>query len=165
MSAQAGLFRKYALDTSFIVDLWTREGSHPRDRYAGLWDHFEKQVDTGEVIAPHEVREELANSYGPSLDKWLTRHRQMFIEISRPQLEVLQEIVRKYPDFARSQRNMADPAVVALAAAEGLIVLTSEHHKQNPSPTEPKIPNVCQEHRVSWLGVNDYLRAENVVLR
>lgn len=165
MKNQTGLFRRYALDSSFFIDLFSRDGSHPRDRYIGLWEHFEGQVDQGQIIAPFEVREELTNSLDPALDRWLVQHRSIFIDISRPQLAVLQMIVRKYPAFTRGKENMADPAVVALAAAEGLTVLTSERRQQNPSPTTPKIPSLCDEQAVQCLGVNDYLRSESVVLR
>jgi hypothetical protein len=94
---QTGLFRRYALDSSFFIDLFSRDGSHPRDRYIGLWDHFEAQVNQGQIIAPIEVREELTHSLDAALDRWLAEHRTIFIEISRPQLVVLQAVVRKYP--------------------------------------------------------------------
>jgi predicted XRE-type DNA-binding protein len=162
---QPGLFRNYALDSSFFIDLFAHDGSHPRDRFAGLWRHFEDQVSRGEVIAPMEVRDELMNSLDGELDQWLVKHRSMFIEVARPQLEVIQKIVRAYPDFSRGKENMADPSVVALAAAEELTVLTSEHRQQHPSPRLPKIPNLCDGHGVPCLGINDYLRAEGVVLR
>jgi hypothetical protein len=162
---QTGLFHRYALDSSFFIDLFTRDGSHPRDRYLGLWEHFEDQVKRGEIIAPIEVREEMTNSVDPELDRWLVEHRTIFVEISRPQLAILQSIVRKYPAFTRGKENMADPAVVALAAAEGLTVLTSERRQQHASPRLPKIPNLCDEQSVPCLGINDYLRAEQVVLR
>jgi hypothetical protein len=164
VSSQAGLFRKYALDSSFLIDIWTREGSHPRDIHVGLWEHFDGQCERGEVIAPFEVREELENAYDQALDRWLRARREIFIEIRRPQLEVLQEIVRKYPAFTQGPRNMADPAVVALAFPEGLTVLTSERYQASPSPTEPKIPNVCEEYGMVALGVNDYMRAESIIL-
>lgn len=165
MKQQTGLFRKYALDSLFFIDLFAEDGSYPKDRYVGLWKHFENQVDRGEVIAPMEVREELTNSLDPTLDQWLVRRRTIFVEVSRPQLQVLQEIVRAYPAFTLGKENMADPAVVALAAAEGLTVLTSEKRQQFPSPRCPKIPNLCDEHDVPCLGINDYLRSEAVVLR
>jgi hypothetical protein len=162
---QTGLFRKYALDSSFFIDLFAEHGAYPKDRYVGLWQHFERQVERGEITAPFEVREELENSLDRALDQWLVRHRTIFIEVSRPQLQVLQEIVRAYPAFTRGRENMADPSVVALAAAEGLTVLTSEKRQQYPSPTTPKIPNLCDERQVRCLGINDYLRGESVVLR
>jgi uncharacterized protein DUF4411 len=164
MKRQTGLFRRYALDSSFFIDLFTRDGSHPRDRFIGLWQHFEEQIQKGEILAPLEVREELTNSVDLELDKWLVEHRAIFVEVSWPQLEILQAIVRAYPAFTRGKENMADPAVVALAAAEGLTVLTSERHQQHPSPRTPKIPNLCEERGVSCFGINDYLRSEGVVL-
>lgn len=165
MKHQTGLFHKYALDSSFFIDLFTHDGSHPRDRYAGLWEYFERQVNQGEIIAPFEVREELTNNVDPALDRWLVEHREIFVEVSRPQLDILQTIVRRYPAVTRGKENMADPAVVALAAAEGLTVLTSERRQQHPSPRLPRIPNLCDQHGIACLGINDYLRAEKVVLR
>jgi Domain of unknown function (DUF4411) len=165
VSRQPGLFRKYVLDSCFFIDLYAHDGSHPRDRYVGLWAHFEAQVNRGEIIAPMEVREELDRSVDEELDRWLTRHRSMFVEVSTPQIVVLQQIVRAYPAFTQGRENMADPAVVSLAAAEQLTVLTSERYQHTPSPTFPKIPNLCELHRISCMGINDYLRAEGVVLR
>jgi hypothetical protein len=162
---QPGLFRKYVLDSCFFIDLYDRDGTHPRDRYVGLWEHFESQVDRGEIIAPLEVREELERSVDDELDRWLTRHRSIFVEVSTHQLDVLQQIVRAYPAFTRGRENMADPAVVSLAAAEHLTVLTTEGYQNTPSATFPKIPNLCERHRVPCMGINDYLRAEGVVLR
>lgn len=164
MNSQPGLFRKYALDSSFLIDLWAREGSHPRDIHVGLWEHFDRQCQRGEVIAPIEVKEELENAYDEELDRWLRLRKLIFVEISQPQLGVLEAIVRKYPAFTRGQRNMADPAVVALAVPEGLTVLTSERYQTNASPTEPKIPNVCAEHGVVALGINDYMREQGLIL-
>jgi hypothetical protein len=161
---QTGLFRRYALDSSFFIDLFTSDGTHPRDIHVGLWRHFERQVTSGEIIAPIEVREELTKNVGDELDRWLVKHRTIFIEVSKPQLEILQAIVRAYPAFTHGRENMADPSVVALAAAEGLTVLTSEHRSQTPSPRMPKIPNLCDDRDVRCLGVNGYMRAEGIVL-
>jgi hypothetical protein len=161
---QTGLFRLYALDSSFLIDLFTPDGTHPRDVHVGLWRHFERQVKSGEIIAPIEVREELTKNVGDELDRWVVKHRTIFIEVSKPQLAVLQTIVRAYPAFTHGRENMADPSVVALAAAEGLTVLTSEHRSHTPSPRMPKIPNLCDEHGVRCLGINAYMRTENLVL-
>jgi hypothetical protein len=165
VSSQPGLFRKYVLDSSFFIDLYTRDGSHPRDRYVGLWEHFEDQTARAEIIAPMEVRKELDNDVDDELDRWLSRYRSIFVEVSTPQLAVLQKIVRAYPAFTRGRENMADPAVVSLAAAENLAVLTSERYQQTPSAKFPKIPNLCEQHQVDCLGINDYIRAEGVILR
>lgn len=165
MSSQPGLFHKYVLDSSFFIDLYARDGSHPRDRHVGLWEYFEQQTSRGEIIAPMEVREELDNNVDEELDRWLSRHRSIFVEVSTPQLAVLQKIVRAYPAFTRGRENMADPAVVSLAVAENLAVLTSERYQQTPSAKFPKIPNLCDHHQVDCLGINDYLRTEGVILR
>jgi hypothetical protein len=165
VNSQPGLFRRYVLDSSFFIDLFARDGTHPRDRYVGLWKHFEEQIARAEIIAPIEVRDELANSVDGELDRWLTRHRSIFVEVSTSQLAVLQKIVRAYPAFTRGRENLADPAVVSLAVAEDLTVLTSERYQQTPSQKFPKIPNLCEAQQIDCLGINAYLRAEGVILR
>jgi hypothetical protein len=157
------LFRRYVLDSCFLSDLWSSEGTYARDRHQGLWRHFESQVDSGEIIAPKEVREELTRCLDDQLDRWLGKHGAMFVEVHSSQIAVLERIVRMYPAFTRGKEHLADPAVVSLAAAEGLAVLTSERYQTTPSATLPKVPNLCEQHHVQCYGVNDYLRAENVV--
>ena len=164
MSRDGGLFRRYVLDTSFFSDIWMPEGTYVRDRHAGLWRHLEAQIDRGEVIAPHEVREELQRCVGDELDSWLGRHRTIFVPMRSEQLVVLAAIVRRYPAYTLGPRHLADPAVVSLAAATRLAVLTTERYQTSPSPKAPAIPNLCEEHDVQCLGVNDYLRVEGVVL-
>ncbi len=164
MSRDGGLFRRYVLDTSFLSDLFFSEGSHPRDRFVGLWDYFEAQLEAGAVIAPLEVKQELRRQRDAALDHWITTHRAIFVDITLEQLRILTELVRKYDHFTQGLKDLADPAVVALAASERLVVLTSEKHRLPASPTAPKIPHLCEEHGVSWLGINDYMRQESLVL-
>lgn len=164
MSRDGGLFRRYVLDTSFFSDIWMPEGTYPRDRHVGLWRHLEAQIDRGEVIAPQEVREELQRCIGDELDRWLGLHGDMFVPVGAEQLAVLTSIVRKYPAFTLGPRHLADPAVVSLAAAARLEVLTSERYQTSPSPKTPAIPNLCEQFGIRCLGVNEYLRTENVVL-
>lgn len=164
MSKPGPLFRRYVLDSCFLSDVWSPDGTYARDRHQGLWRLFEGQVERGEIIAPMEVREELTRCFDDELDRWLGKHGAMFVEVHSAQVAVLEQIVREYPAFTRGKEHLADPAVVSLAAAEELAVLTSERYQTTPSSTLPKIPNLCEQHQVPCYRVNDYLRAENVVL-
>jgi hypothetical protein len=77
----------------------------------------------------------------------------------------LTEIVRRYPAYANNPRNLADPAVIALAKADGLTVLSSETKVTQQSERNPKIPNVCQEFSVPCLDIQGYCREEKIELR
>lgn len=164
MRRSGGLFRRYVLDTSFFSDMWAENGIYARDRHAGLWRHFEEQVERDEIIAPKEVREELEGCFDEELDRWLVEHGSIFLEVHSVQLPILTTIVRKYPSFTLGKKNLADPAVVSLAAAEKLPVLTGERYQTTPSARSPKIPNLCEQLGVDCYDVNAYLRAEELVL-
>lgn len=163
--SEPGLLAKYVVDTGFFSDLWTSEGTHPRDLNEGLWNYFEQQVHSGVIVAPNEVREELLNIWDEELDRWVNRHKGIFCELVPPQFEVLSKIVRTYPAYTHGPKDMADPAVVSLAAGYSLTVLTSEKHQMNPSPVKPKIPNLAEQHDVDWCDINGYMRREGIKQR
>jgi hypothetical protein len=48
---------KYSIDTSAILDAWTRY--YPPDVMPGLWKQLEELVDNGQLLATEEVLYEL----------------------------------------------------------------------------------------------------------
>jgi hypothetical protein len=158
------LFARYSLDSSFFIDLWSREGKFPKDIFVGIWEALVEGIDKGEIIAPEVVRDELANTDEAALKRWLAEHDGMFVPLETGQLGPLTEIVRRYPAYANSPRNLADPAVIALAKADELAVLSSETKATQHSERKPKIPNVCQEFDVGCLDIQDFCRKEGIEL-
>lgn len=158
------LLARYSLDSSFFIDLWSREGKFPRDIFVGIWEALVDGITKGEVIAPEAVREELANTKETALKRWLSEMSNMFVPLESGQLGPLTEIVRRYPAYANNPRNLADPAVIALAKADGLTVLSSETAVTQQSARNPKIPNVCEEFEVPCLDIQGYCRAEKIEL-
>lgn len=159
------LLARYSLDSSFFIDLWSREGKFPRDIFVGIWEALIEGINKGEVIAPESVREELSDTDEAPLKRWLSEHGGMFVPLESGQLGPLTEIVRRYPAYANNPRNLADPAVIALAKADGLTVLSSETKVTQQSERNPKIPNVCQEFSVPCLDIQGYCREEKIELR
>lgn len=159
------LLARFSLDSSFFIDLWSREGRFPRDIFVGIWEALVEGIDKGEIIAPESVREELSDTDEAPLKRWLSEHGGMFVPLESGQLGPLTEIVRRYPAYANSPRNLADPAVIALAKADDLAVLTSETKVTQQSERNPKIPNVCEEFSVPCLDIQGYCREEQIELR
>lgn len=158
------LLARYSLDSSFFIDLWSREGKFPRDIFVGIWESLNEGIDKGEVIGPESVQEELSDTNETSLTRWLSDHASMFVPLESGQLGALTEIVRRYPAYANSPRNLADPAVIALAKADDLTVLSSETRVTQQSARNPKIPNVCEDFSVPCLDIQGYCRAEKIEL-
>jgi hypothetical protein len=164
-STTRSMLSRYSLDSSFFIDLWHSEGRFSRDVFVGIWEALNEGISGGHVVAPEAVREELADTNDPALKRWLSERSRIFIPIDQGQLDALTEVVRRYPAYADQPRNLADPAVIALAMADSLTVLTSEILVTQQSLRNPKIPNVCGQFGVECFDVMGYCRAEKIELQ
>lgn len=162
-SQPRSLLARYSLDTSFFIDLWNIDvGEFPRDVFKGIWQALESALTEGKIVAPEAVKEELLDTTSDEQKAWVRSNSSMFVPLDMGQVEVTQEIVRAYPKYAEEPKNLADPAVVALAKCDGLTVLTSEKRAPTHSPNKPKIPNVSEEFGVKWLNIVGWCRAEGI---
>jgi hypothetical protein len=159
------LLAKYCLDSSFFIDLWNDEGKFSRDIFVGIWDALEEGVTDCSIVAPIPVRDELRDTDDPSLKAWLSAKASMFVPLDAPQLTALTEIVRKFPAYANEARNLADPAVIALAKVDGLTVLSSETWVSQMGMKNPKMPNVCGDLGIQCVDIKGYCKAEGIELQ
>jgi hypothetical protein len=110
------LLARYSLDTSFFIDLWSVDvGEFPRDVFKGVWQALESGVTEGKILAPEAVKEELLDTTSAEQKTWVRRKSGMFVPFDMGQVGVTKEIVRAYPKYAEEPKNLADPAVIALA--------------------------------------------------
>lgn len=157
------LLANYSLDSSFFIDIWdVLDGEFPKDVFRGVWDALEDGVSAGKIVAPEAVKEELLETSDADQREWVRNRSGMFVPLDSDQVGILEEIVRAYPKYAEEPRNLADPAVIALAKCDGLTVLTSERRAQTHSKKKPKIPNVSEEFGVEWLDIVRWCRAEGI---
>lgn len=101
------LMERYALDTSFLLDLWKRDGAFAKDIFVGIWEAVQEGITSGEVIAPKTVRDELRDTTDRGLRAWVTDHASMFIPLDEAQLTQLTSIVRRFPGYANEPRNQS----------------------------------------------------------
>lgn len=153
----AELFGGYCIDTSSLIDLWRR--AYPRDVFAGLWKNIENLVAQGRLIAPREVKRELAKR-DDALLKWANSHRHMFKSLDAQQAALVKQIQGKFPKLVDPNKETpdADPFVVALAISRGFLVVSSEI-PANPG-ADPKIPDVCKVYKVVHLDLLEFFRKE-----
>jgi len=93
----------------------------------------------------------------------------MFIEPTMEQINIVKEILKKYPSFIKTgKRYAADPWVIALAIEMicspqstlfevKRIVVTEEKIRRN----KVKIPYVCREYSVQAIDILDMFRIED----
>lgn len=157
------LFERYSIDTNVIVS-FLGDGDaelYPVDVFGPQWDFLEAAFKDGRVVAAKRVATELRK--WERLDRvkvWVRDHRYVFRDIeSSAQLVAAKEIVNRYPAYGLDMNRLGDLEVMALAKARGLTVVSLESQKQHRLD-RPKIPNVCAEFGIEYLGFHDFLRAD-----
>ena len=146
----------YCIDTSSLVHAYQR--SYPPDILPDLWDkRFDELIDTGRLIAPFDVLEELKQKHD-DLYEWAKLRPNMFFEIDTYQNE-LSSVMRDFPRLVDTKKGKsgADPMVIALAASKNprFTVVTEESFG---SARSPKIPFVSDQLDLRCINVLQLLR-------
>lgn len=138
----------YCIDSSAIFDAWEDQ---PPDVFESLWARLDELAQVGRLIAPEEVRQELA--YPEALKAWAAG-AEFFAELdSEEEQRAVTEVVDRFRSELRGldirlrpTDFKADPFVVALARVKGAVVVM--HEKRNPDYGRPKMPNIAD-----WYGI------------
>lgn len=154
----------YIIDTSSLVEL---NKHNPMDVYPGVWEKIELLINSNRLVAPKEVFNEI-KQIDDSLFSWSKTQRKMFIEPTRKQIEIVKDILDKYPSLIKIDRKYdADPWVIALArelttkSQQTLfsikrIVVTEEKIRGN----KIRIPYVCEKLTIETIDIIDMFRVE-----
>ena len=154
----------YIIDTSSLIEL---NKHNPMDIYPGVWKNMGGLVRSKQLIAPKEVLNEIAQT-DDLLSEWAKVHGQMFVEPTETQIEIVKEILEKYPSLIKLDRKYdADPWIIALAIEMNRskqstlveikrIVVTEEKIRGD----RVRIPYVCQEYTVEAIDILDMFRNE-----
>jgi len=145
----------YCIDTSSLVNLrlwWSRT------RNQLVWQRVDDLIRQDRLIAPKQVLEEL-HDRDDTLLRWARSRKRMFKRSSQELVELVQEVVRKFPDLVDADQPTkdADPFVVALAIRESrqvfqqnVYVVTEEKY----APGRTRIPHVCQAYGLKYLTIH-----------
>jgi hypothetical protein len=147
----------YVFDTSALVGAWVR--SYPPDLFPRVWEEMQQLCDSGRLLVPEEVLDEL-RAQDDNLLAWVkARADAMVAPTSRALMLEARAVLADHPFLTKTGtgRGRADPFVVALASLRGLPVVTQE---QGGSAAKPRIPYVCQQRGVGCMGVLEVIRAE-----
>ena len=109
---------KYCFDTSALVSSWRL---HYRiNTFPSLWKHIGELMDDNQIIIPEEVEKEMGAGED-NLVKWFKSHKACVLPITKQQLDMVSEIVNKYPlvsQYKKPRPYHADPFVIAVAKIE-----------------------------------------------
>jgi len=157
----------YVIDSSSLIELNRR---YPIDIFPTLWKNVEKLIEKGFLISHKEALKEIS-IMDDSLKKWAKKQKKLFKELDEKQMEIVRQILVKYPSLAKSDNETAtaDPFVIALAVemgsnkqqtlfqtVKGRIIVTEEKLRGN----KVKIPFVCKDYNIECINIIEMCRVE-----
>lgn len=151
---------KYCFDTDTLASSWRR---HYRiETFEPLWDRLGAMITEGVILIPEEVKKEIGAGKD-TLVAWLKKNCPDCVAIDEKQLEIVGEIVNKYPGvshYKKPRPNHADPFVVAIGKIFSVTVVTFE--SGSGGPTNPSIPALCKEYGVDCCNMADFFEKEKL---
>lgn len=147
----------FTIDTNILIDM---ERHYPRDIFGSLWVALESSIDQGRACICQDVLDELAVG-GDELHKWAKSYPDFVCSITQVDINLAQQISQKYPDWARDEKNAADPFVVAHAMNTKRHIVTNEKHAgPGVLSHNQKMPNVAEAHGLKTYKLMEWIRLE-----
>jgi hypothetical protein len=144
----------HCFDTSAFLQCWARY--YPVDVFPGLWEKLSYSAAVGQILAPEEVRDEIAKKED-GLYAWVKDRPHIFVPLDTDIQDAVRVILAEHRYLVKNtaQRNAADPWVIAVAKVRGLTVVTEE---RGGTTAKPRIPSVCEALGVPCISVVEYIR-------
>lgn len=146
----------YIIDSSIWIHIWMH---HPPDIFKSLWEQLRASVSAGNLLSPEEVLHELRRGTD-DLPNVLAAEKNLFLPLDDLIQAAVTSVLGKCPDLANaeSERNRADPFVVAVGMVKSGTVVTAERPRK-AATARMKIPDACKALGVQCLDWFDFLRA------
>jgi hypothetical protein len=135
------------------------------EHFPSIWDRLNDLASDGNLISVREVyKEVLKNCPEEHIEKWVKRHKKLFIVPDEKELEYLLTLMK-----TQENRNLvklkniikglpvADPFIITVAKHRNGIVVTQEGH--NPGA---KIPYICSKENIQCCSLRDFFGRENI---
>lgn len=149
---------KYCFDTDTLASSWRRY--YRPVAFESMWEEIASMIDKGTILIPDEVKKEIGAGKD-ELVLWIKKNCKNSIPISEKQIEIVTEIVNKYPGvshYKKPRPNHADPFVVAVAKIFGCTVVTYE--SGDGGPENPSIPSLCKIYGIECCSMSDFFEKE-----
>jgi predicted nucleic acid-binding protein len=147
----------FTLDTNILIDL---NRKYPRDVFGSLWSALEGAIDNGRACVCPSVLDELEVG-GDALHQWVKTYPGFVCAVTQVDIDIAAQISKKYQDWARDEKNAADPFVVAHAINTKREIVTNEKPAgQNVLSQNQKIPNVAEAYGIKTYELVAWIRQE-----
>lgn len=149
----------YVLDTSALVDAWTKWYSPQSIRR--FWDNLEGLGKSGIATIPDAALFEL-QVIDDDLYRWCKQRENIMVTPSSPEIQaIVKAISTSYPNLRNAGppgKNFADPVVIALAEHKKCAVVT--HEKMTGNLNGPRIPDVCKARGIRVMQIHHLVLEE-----
>jgi Domain of unknown function (DUF4411) len=150
----------YVFETSPLSTLFK---NYYRRRFPTLWRNFDQLVAAGGLVSTREALREIEDGPVPELRDWARNNHGLFSTPNAAEGAVVVRIyeVQHFRQNIEQQKllkggRIADPFIIAKAAAEQRTVVTMELFKDHAA----KIPNICRHFGVPCLTLEEFMEAE-----
>lgn len=131
-----------------------------------LWRHLEDLFSDGILISHIIVYDEIVPKQGNKdpLAKWITPFKSSFQEITQEQLDLLPDILSKFPKLVNedSEKDQADPYLIAMLVAKmnnlgifgkesNYVIVSAESERSSI-----KIPAACRHYNIRHMNLNQF---------
>ncbi len=149
----------YCVDACSLI--WAMRSAYPIEHFPGLWGKMSEASKKGILISTELVFDELNTQEGKEdgILTWASEHKDMFIKMDDATAIAVAEVIKKYPLLVDTltDRNQADPYLIALAKVKNAIVVSEEGSAHN-SPKKMKIPDVCSKEGIRCIKLLPMLK-------
>lgn len=144
---------KYSFDTSAFITAW--KYLYKKIVFLGLWGDIGDLIEQGIVLVSFIVWEEIGRKRD-ALYKFLRNFSKFFIQPTIEEQVLITELSNREDikwGKGDSEKNYADPYVVALAKVHNLVVVTYE---------KKEMIRICDELEIEHIGVIEVLEREGI---
>jgi hypothetical protein len=144
-------------------------GNYYPDHFPDFWKRINYLVENGKFVSTREVRREINRNFPfDHVAEWVKNHGDIFLIPSLEEQRFVRELFKKEKNRELIPKQhilkgfpVADPFVIAAAYLHKAKVITREAFK----PGAAKVPNVCHSFGIECIGIEDFLKIENLVFR
>ena len=137
-----------------------------------LWSKLDSLVNQGQLISHEIVYIEIVPDSGEKdfLAKWLVTNRSIFIPQTQLQLNLISDILKKFPRLIKPEyeKDQADPWLIAclieLMKNEGLFAENSTYVLVSMENTRSnqKLPAACKHYRIRHMTLEEFFVDNNI---
>ena len=162
----------YVIDSCSLIEL---NRKYPIDIFPSVWQKIESLIDSGFLVSPKEVLKEIEKG-DDNLKEWAKKQTKLFKNLTARQIQIVQEILAKYPRWLNEDSMMpiADPFVIALAIEmeqdpQKTLIETIKKRivvsEERMSGKKTKVPYVSHQYGIECIFLIDMFRNEGWVFK